>query len=209
MATRPEDAVPPPAGGNPGARRVLLIVLGLLVLLALVYYLFLRSDPVTTEETAPPPTAAAPEPTPSPSAPAKRNKRALETFEIFAPKDPFRPLVLAVADGTVTGAPAPGAGAAAPGTGDGTGTTAPTGGSAISGDSGSSKAGGHRVRLVNTFRRSGEPHARIQVDGTVYTVRENDRFAQNFQVLSISGDCASLLFGDDQFSLCEGQEILK
>lgn len=209
MATRPEDAVPPPAGGNPGARRVLLIVLGLLVLLALVYYLFLRSDPVTTEETAPPPTeAAAPEPTPSPSAPAKRNKRALETFEIFAPKDPFRPLVLAVADGTVTGAPAPGAGAAAPGTGDGTGTTA-AGGSARSGDSGSSKAGGHRVRLVNTFRRSGEPHARIQVDSTVYTVRENDRFAQNFQVLSISGECASLLFGDDQFSLCEGQEILK
>ncbi len=50
---------------------------------------------------------------------------------------------------------------------------------------------------------------RVQVDGTVYTVGEGDRFAENFEVLSISGQCASLLYGDDQFSLCEGEEILK
>jgi hypothetical protein len=146
--------------------------------------------------------------TPAPEAteePAGKGKRPLETFEVFAPKDPFRPLISAAAGGaTATGAAAT---EASPGTGQ------PSGGSDISGGAGggggSESIGGHRVRLIDTFRRGGEDQARVQVDGTVYTVGEGDRFAENFEILSISGQCASMLFGDDQFSLCEGEEILK
>jgi hypothetical protein len=47
------------------------------------------------------------------------------------------------------------------------------------------------------------------VDGTVYTVDEGEQFAESFQLLSINGECATMLYGDDQFTLCEGEEILK
>jgi hypothetical protein len=185
------------------------VVLGLVVLVALAWFLFLRGDADEAVSTAPvvtPAPAPTTEPTEKPA--EKPGKGPIETFEVFAPKDPFRPLIAAASGGTAP-APAP-AGAptvsptAAPGVGQ------PSGGSDISGGGGGDNSvGGHRVRLVDTFRVNGEPRARVQVDGTVYTVGEGDRFADNFEVLSISGSCTSLLFGDDQFSLCEGEEILK
>lgn len=203
--------------GVTGAQ-VALILLGLVVLLGVMWFLFLRGGPEETVATPPittPTTEPAPVETTEPN--DGRKKGPLETFEVFAPKDPFKPLI---SESTATaGAPAPVSDATT--TGDGTtegtqppGTSAPSGGSDISGDGGgggdgSQSVGGRRVRLIGTFRADGELQARVQVDGTVYTVGEGDRFADNFEVLSISGSCASLLYGDDQFSLCEGEEILK
>ena len=59
------------------------------------------------------------------------------------------------------------------------------------------------------YAEYGRERAEVQVDDTVYTVDVGEEFAESFKLLSTSGRCASLLFGDDQFSLCEGQEILK
>ena len=56
---------------------------------------------------------------------------------------------------------------------------------------------------------SDDGSARIDVNGSVHSVVEGDVFAENFKLLSVSGECASMLFGDDQFTLCEGEEILK
>ena len=209
MATTPEEVE---ARRNVSGAQVALIVLGLIALLAVLWFVFLRSSPkATTEVVAPPVVTPAPDPTATEPT-SKPGKRPLETFEVFAPKDPFRPLI---SDATATG-PTTGAAPAAPTGTDTTppGTSAPSGGSDIGGSPGSASGGGdsvggHRVRLIDTFNRGGEPRARIQVDGTVYTVGEGDRFADNFELVSISGDCASILFGDDQFSLCEGEEILK
>ena len=203
MALRQEEAEAP---GISGAQ-VALVVVGLVALLGLVWFLFLRGGPEVEPTAAPP--VAAPAPTPeetAEAAPPKAGKAPLETFEVFAPKDPFRPLISAATAGTST--------AGAPAAPAGTGTTGgpsgqPSGGSDISGGQSGDSVGGHRVRLIDTFTRNGETQARVQVDGTVYTVGEGERFAENFEVLSISGECASLLFGDDQFSLCEGEEILK
>lgn len=195
--------------GVTGAQAAL-VVLGLVALLGVLWFALLRGG--TEEPPSTPPPAAAPVPTPEPTieSPGKTRSGPIETFEVFAPKDPFRPLISAASTGgATTGAPAP---VASPGTDGATGapTGQPSGGSDISGGSGSGDSvGGRRVRLIDTFSRNGEPMARVQVDGTVYTVGEGDRFADNFEVLSISGECASLLFGDDQFSLCEGEEILK
>jgi hypothetical protein len=44
--------------------------------------------------------------------------------------------------------------------------------------------------------------AQVDVDGTVHTVAEGERFGGGFQLVSVSGDCADLLFGDDAFTLC-------
>lgn len=202
MATRVDDV---DARRSVTGSQAALIVLGLVVGLAVLWFVFLRGGPEDTAVVAPPVVAPTIEPAPeaTAAAPSKPNKGPLETFEVFAPKDPFRPLIAtASGGGTIATAPAPDA-TTAPGTGQ------PSGGSDISGGGGGSDVGGHRVRLIDTFRAGGKERARVQVDGTVYTVGEGDRFADNFEVLSISGSCASLLFGDDQFSLCEGEEILK
>ena len=65
------------------------------------------------------------------------------------------------------------------------------------------------MRVIDVFGDGGRRRAQVQVDGSVYTVDEGERFAENFQLLSASGRCATMLFGDDEFTLCEGEEILK
>jgi hypothetical protein len=40
------------------------------------------------------------------------------------------------------------------------------------------------------------------VDGKVYTVEEGARFDENFRLVSIDGNCARFLFGDQSFTLC-------
>jgi len=95
----------------------------------------------------------------------------VETFEVFASRDPFVPLV---------------------GSKD-RGSDEPSGGR------------GNLVRLTGVLGTG----AQVDVNGVVHTVAEGDVFAENFKLLSVSGDCASMLFGDDQFTICEGEEILK
>lgn len=203
MATPPEEVRRSVSGAQ-----VALIVLALIALLGVLWFVFLRGEPVVdTAPVAPP--EAAPVATPEPEATTKPGQGPVETFEVFAPKDPFRPAIVAAFEGAgpaPAGTPAPGAGGGGAGNGGaGTGGTGNGGGAG----NGSDSVGGHRVRLVDVFTQSGEQRARVQVDGTVYTVEEGDRFADNFELLSIEGQCASLLFGDDQFTLCEGEEILK
>jgi hypothetical protein len=66
-----------------------------------------------------------------------------------------------------------------------------------------------RVVTLIGIRDDGEPRAAIQVDTTVYDVGVGDRFAEYFQVRSIEGGCANLLYGDDGFRVCEGDRVLK
>lgn len=211
MATPPEalDAGPERRLG-PG--RVLAIIGGVLLVLFLVWFLFLRADDAEVDGTAAPAPAPAVE-TPEPQetvAPAPKNG-PVETFEVFAPKDPFDPLISAAtagggaATGTTEGAAAGDGTTTTTGDGTGTTTTTTTGG----GNDGGETVGGHRVRVVDVFTRGGSGRAQVQVDGTVYTVDEGERFATNFQLLSTSGRCATMLYGDDEFTLCEGEEILK
>lgn len=112
---------------------------------------------------------------------------------MFAPRDPFDPLV---SDRGGDGTDAPQA-------------TTGNGSAAVAGSARGDTVGGHRVRLIDVFKTRGKRRAQVQIDGTAYTVDEGEIFAQSFQLLSISGECATMLFGDDQFTLCEGEEILK
>ncbi len=211
MATTPEEAR---AARSVTGAQLALLVGGLVVLLALLWFFFLRGEPPL--EAAPPPTApvATPEPTSEPETTSKPGRGPVETFEVFAPKDPFRPAIalatgtsgVVTGDTTGTGSATEDGGAGGDGSGGGGGTG---GGDTSGGTRRDESVGGHRVRLIDVFTQGGEQRARVQVDGTVYTVEEGDRFADNFELLSIEGQCASLLFGDDQFTLCEGEEILK
>jgi hypothetical protein len=196
--------------GVTGAQ-VALLVGGLVLLLALVWFFVLRGGDESAD-TVPPASNEAPATTPGdePQAqakPDKPKKQPVETFELFASKDPFEPLVdptAATGAGTTTGATTT--------TGGGGGTTVGTGGTqgGTGGTSGGGETvGGHSVRLVDVFLDNGAPRAQVEVDGTVYTAAEGEVFAENFELVSASGECATMLFGDDQFTLCEGEEILK
>lgn len=200
-ATGPERRLAPP--------QIALAVLAALLLLIGIWFLFLRSSDGGEELAAPVDPVPVATPEEEEQAPPTR-RGPVETFEVFAPKDPFDPLISASTQsagtsGTTTaGTTSAGSGTSSSiGTGNGTTTTTTTG------ENGGDEVGGHRVRVIDVYRDGGQNRAQIQVDGTVYTVDEGERFAENFQLISTSGQCATMLYGDDEFTLCEGEEILK
>jgi hypothetical protein len=110
---------------------------------------------------------------------------AVETSELFAPKDPFDSLI-----STSSAAGGRAAGASSKASKGGTGV------------------GEHKVLLVAASSRRGGG-AEVQVNGVAYTVSRGETFAENFKLLAASGECVAMLFGDQEFTLCEGDEILK
>jgi hypothetical protein len=120
--------------------------------------------------------------------------------DVSARLDPFKPLV--VAPVAVDPAAAP----AAPATGGTTAvppaTTGTTGGSSAS-------VGGQRVALVHVYTKNGKQYAQTKVGDKVYSPLVGEVFGGNYKLLATSGKSATYLFGDEQFSLSEGQEVLK
>jgi hypothetical protein len=184
-------------------RRVspLLIVMLAVLVLALLWFfvitpLVFQDDEVIETPPAARPAGAAPTPAPE-EAPAEP---PAETFEVFESKDPFRPLVTEAAPTT--------------GSGNGTaGTGGSTSGGTTNGSTGAGGApapsGGQRVSLLDILEDQGETKAQVKVGSTVYTVAPGEVFADNFKAVSISGNCATMLHGDDKFTLCEGEEVIK
>ncbi len=110
---------------------------------------------------------------------------AVETSELFAPKDPFDPLIS---------------------TSEGVGGRAA--GASSKASRGQAAVGERKVLLVAaTSRRGGG--AAVRVNGVSYEVSRGETFADHFKLLAASGECVALLFGDQEFTLCEGDEILK
>jgi hypothetical protein len=175
---------------------VFLVGGGVLVLAILVFFVIMPLFSGDDEGNPEVPAAVAPAASaPSPAA-APADQPPAETFEVFESKDPFRPLVTEQA----TEGAAPGT---APGS-NGTGTTNGTGAGGAPAPS-----GGQRVSLLDVLDEGGTAKAQVKVGSTVYTVASGEVFADNFKVVSISGSCVTLLHGDDKFTLCEGEEVIK
>ena len=119
-----------------------------------------------------------------------------------ASKDPFRPLVTPEAAGTVAGA-TPTSGGAVQSTvpGAGAGTASTPGGGAVAAE--------QQVALVGIVTQSGARAARVEVDGTSYTVAEGDTFAGSYRAVDIGSSCATFESGSTPFTLCEGEAVLK
>ena len=63
--------------------------------------------------------------------------------------------------------------------------------------------GGKTVVLLDTFQQGGEPMVQVEVDGTVYNVGIGEPFGGgSFELRSVTGDCATFLYGDEPFTLC-------
>ena len=191
------------------------------VLLALVYFLFLKGDGGSQEvppASAPGPALAQTEEDPFEPDPGEAGSQPVETFEVFASRDPFEPVVEGASsdEGNTSGdelAQADGSGnnegSGNNGTQEPDDPTLGEGEIATGAKANQDEVQGHSVKLIDVFREGGEGRAQVQVDSTGYTVTPDEVFAENFQLVSTSGTCATMLYGDDQFTLCEGEEILK
>jgi hypothetical protein len=117
-----------------------------------------------------------------------------QRFRFFSGRDPFLPLVVAT-EGT-----------------GGRGTTAaqvegveepPPDAEQNAGNGASTTVGGHDVTLINISGGT----VQVEVDGQTYTVTDGERFAGNFRLTDIQGNCATFTHGDEPFTLCEGGEL--
>ena len=208
-------------------KQIAMVVGGALLLLALFWFFFLRGGDPAEEVAAPPPDPAITTPgdldgDKGGKGGDKDDKPPVETFEVFASRDPFEPLLSTEGEGGTTDDGTTDDGTTDDGTTDDGTTDPPTDtdgdgdiddddatdpGDSGDGDGpGGESVEGHTVQLVSV---NGQGKATVQVDGTVYEVTQGETFAENFELLSTSGDCATMLFGDDQFTVCEGEEILK
>lgn len=128
----------------------------------------------------------------------------LESTQVVNARDPFTQLV---ADSSGGG----GSGGAATATGGGESTG---GDAASSGDGGGDEdtadVDSTTVTLVDIYTGDDDlQRASIEVNETGYDVLEGETFADNFQLLDIADDCATLLYGDSRFTLCEGDRVRK
>jgi hypothetical protein len=188
----------------------MLIVLGVVAVGAAAFFLVTSLGGDGGDEQAAPtpvtsPPAVVPAPGPGDGEPPQEPPRAV-TF--FGGRDPFVPLVVVAEEVTApTGeAPAPAEedGAAPPPeevpAGEAPVEPVPSG--AEEETMPGTTVGGRRVTLVDIV--DGDT-VQVTVDGETFTVDEDEEFAQNFQLVSVSGNCARFLFGDESFTLCQGR----
>ena len=184
--------------------RNMLMVLGAVALVALLFFVFVvlggdETDPATAPAqpvSSPPAIPATPgtgvgEPTEEPP-------RAV-TF--FGGRDPFVPLIAPTTAPTASpgpnGSPLP---TTSPPPDGGTDGSDGTGGDPTDDDG--IAVTGRPVVLIDVLDESS---VQVEVEGDPVTVSEGQRFAQRYQVVSVEANCARFLYGDESFTLCEGQ----
>jgi hypothetical protein len=162
------------------------LMLGVLVLAVAAGAFFLLGKGSGGTGAIPPIVGSSPTAAPSPSSSATKAHKT-KTL-VFDGRDPFQ-CIVCPPEPTVSPTP----------------SASPTGSSnTITNNSVVStvQVGGHTVSLVDVFARQGAMKARVQVDGTSYSVAVGKSFGSNFKLASVSGSCARLLYGDTAFSLC-------
>lgn len=192
-----------PQGPNKRTMVVLCTILGILAVVAVFRFMSLggggghdsgsTSEPAASTRTTPaaPPAAATTVTTEPPGEPVVPTG----DFDALATRDPFEPVV----ELNTTSAS------------EGSASTAPTSASSAGGSAAAPTPApsGTRVLLVDVVDVDGVVQAQLQVNGQPVTVAPGQTFATSFKLVSISGTCAQLLYGDAAFSLCKGEEAVK
>lgn len=185
--------------------RNMLIVLGVVAVVALAFF-FLVLGGEEEPTTAPTQPTSSPAPTPATPGtgvgePTEETPEPPRAVTFFGGRDPFVPLVEEPTEGTDGEAPAPGEPAPPPAPGEPPAPPAP--GSPPSGDvtdEDGIAVTGRPVVLVDVID---EESAQVQVEGVPMTVREGQRFARLYRMVSVEANCARFLYGDESFSLCK------
>jgi hypothetical protein len=130
-----------------------------------------------------------------------------ESFDVYATRDPFEPVIQAPPPTTVPPTTVPGGIVTDPVTGAPV-TTAPPSGSLPLTES----APAQHVSVLDVFvDQDAVTRARVQVGLTQYTVQTGQTFGTSFRVVSLDepSGCGQFLYGDAPFQLCEGESATK
>jgi hypothetical protein len=124
---------------------------------------------------------------------------------VFAGRDPFSipPALSPTTTSPTDGATPPVTDGTTPPATDG--TTPPTSPPPTEPGGGSSEVvGGKTVVLLSVFSIGGEPMVQVEVDGEVFNnIGIGDTFDNGrYELRSVTGNCATFLFGDESFTLC-------
>jgi hypothetical protein len=85
-----------------------------------------------------------------------------------------------------------------------TSTTTTTASPTQPGGGSSEVVGGKMVVLLSVFTSGGEPRVQVEVDGRVFNdIAIGETFdGGRYELASVSGNCATFLYGDESFTLC-------
>lgn len=189
------------SGPSETARRIgsrekaLLLLLGIVAVLAVAFMLLVNLGGDDEDQALP---TITPTPRPTATETAEPDGVPPITPDGFEGRDPFQPLVV-VGDGGGNG------GVDGNGNGNGGPTPAPTSTARPSDGDGETRT----VTLLDIFTQDGELMATVSVDGQEFTVTEGETFADNFRLIELTEECGTFVFGDEQFTLCIGQEVRK
>jgi hypothetical protein len=195
--------------GNGERRRLIVLgsVLGFLVLAAIAKFTIFNGGggSSTSTLTTISVSGIAPNETTT-TKPSSRSTGSPATFDVFATKNPFEPVIIVTPTTDNTGSTTP-TSPGSTGTGPGTG---PGGSTSTTTIPSNEPAPGTSVALLDVFQSAdGTPRAKVQVGSTVYTVGEGAVFATSYRVVSLNAPCGQFLFGDAPFKLCVGEEVIK
>jgi hypothetical protein len=153
---------------------------------------------LTKSSSAPPSVAVpstqpgAPVASPSPSASSNKPPKTV----VFSGRNPFQAMSAFQA---VAASPSPGA-SPIPSSSPGSTSTGTLSADITAGSN--TVVGGQTVVLQGMVTQSGVRKAHVRVGGALYTVGAGQTFHRNYKVSAIAGSCASILYGDQSFTLC-------
>jgi hypothetical protein len=191
---------------TPRDRRTLMIGGGVLGVLLVGFFVMNLLTGGGGDEALPslPPITVGPDGGPGEVSPSPTG--GVSPIPVFTGRDPFS-IPPALSPTTTTTSPPDGTTTTTPP--DGTTTTPPTNGTSPPpptdpGGGSSQNVGGSTVVLLSVFSRDGEPMVQVEVDGQVFNdIGIGETFDNGrYELRSVSGDCATFLFGDESFTLC-------
>jgi len=191
------------------------IIVGVLVVVFLALKLLGGGGGPETASTAPRPSTSAPGGSTGGASGSESPSLAPSPVLQLPVRDPFAiPAGFPVASGSSSGGSTSSGGTSTSSGGTSTSTVPPTGSTSSTPaktptqPSGATQdIGGHQVTLIDAFTTNGVEHATVSVDGTVSSVTAGQTFGPNkqYKLQSVSGNCATFLFGDQSFTLCVPQ----
>ncbi len=202
-----------PVESAQSSRKALFAVLGGVVALAVVGYFLVLPALSGGESTSTPVAGVVRKPAKKPAAkkPAAKKPTATQVYTEQIARDPFKALWFKPAPPETAPAPATG-GTALPGTdvpatggtdtGAGTGTGTGTG-------TGDNTASSVQVSLVKVFARQGNWYAQTRIGDEIWMPTVGQAFAGSFKLLAVGEGTATYLYGDERFTLREGQIVVK
>jgi hypothetical protein len=151
------------------------------------------------DEAATPSISGGPVTQPSPTATPKTPRETLPPVSLAGARDPFsQPPIFA--SPSSSGGVGPSSTSTSTSTGTPTSTTSPSATPTSPGGGASATLSGKTVVLVDIYDSGTK--AQIEVDGTVFDVREGHDFDGNLRLSSISGSCATVSSGSESETIC-------